>query len=217
MRRGLALTEILLCSSICAMMLLAIGITFRASVQSYRDNTERNMLVTEGRIALRQMVTDIRLADAHGPVNDTINPNATTEFASGLTIENGGVQILKRQPDADEPSINPNSPSTWVTITYRHDPATLTITRSRQVGVNQPQVVTIARYVQRLLVRLEPARSAANIASGDTSFDILLRAVVSLELANRDASGQRQIAHGNGAITTRMLDAAVPRKNFAGI
>ena len=52
-RRGLALIEVLICSSISAMLLTATAIAFRKapSVMAYRDNNDRNITLSEGRIA----------------------------------------------------------------------------------------------------------------------------------------------------------------------
>jgi len=215
--RGLALVEILICSSIAAMMLTATALAFRSGIQSYHDNTERNMMVTSGRTALRQIIQEIRTSDAHGPVNDVSLPNATTLFASGQTIECSGMQMLKRMPDIDDPQIIPANPSTWVTLTYTYNSTTKEITKTRQIGVQTPTSMVAASYVQSFLVRMEPTRSAANIAAGDTSFDILLRAVVTLQLANRDAAGKLLNNQGSGSTSLRLIDAAMPRKNFAGL
>jgi len=214
--RGLSLVEILLCVAIAAMMLLATGIAFRASVMSYRDNTERNLLTSTGRNVLNKIIAEIRQADAHGPVNDSTLPNATTLFASGQITENAGIQLLKKQPDTDDPNIVPGNSNTYVLITYSYDPATFRILRTRSAaGVTTTD--TVADYVQDFKVRMEPVRSAANVAAGNTSFDLLLRAVVFISLDNTDANGKMLNTQGNGLITTRLIDAAVPRKNFAGL
>lgn len=217
-RRGLALIEILICASICAMMLTATAVAFRASVQAYRDNTDRNMLISNGRIAMRQLIGEIRQADAHGPVNDTLVPNAVTLFASGQTIENTGIVIMKSQPDASEPNIIPSATynPTWVQLTWQFDPVKNQITRTRFTnGASVTSVV--ANYVQDFKVRMEPARSAANVAAGIASYDLLLRAVVTMTLQNVDANGKMIDNQGTTFVSERMVDAAVPRKNFNGL
>jgi len=215
-RGGLALIELLICSSICAMMLTATAVAFRASVQSYRDNTDRNMLLSNGRTAMRQIINEIRQADAHGPVNDTLVPNATTLFASGQTIENTGIQYLKTQPDAADPAIVPGNSATYVLITWQYDPVNKQINRTR--SVNGVAVTAVAaNYVQDFKVRMEPARSAANVASGNTSFDLLLRAVVTMTLQNVDSTGKMLTNQGTTFVIERLVDAAVPRKSFSGL
>jgi Tfp pilus assembly protein PilW len=216
-RRGLALIEVLICSSIAAMMLTATAVAFRASVGAYRDNTDRNILLSHGRIAMRQLINEIRQADVHGPINDADVPNADTLFASGLTTENGGIQMLKKQPDADEPNIVAGDANTYVHITWQYDPANKCITRTRSVGSGAGVTSTIALYVQDFNVRMEPARSAANVASGSPSFDLLLRAVVTMTMQNLDGSGKMIFNQGTGQVTERIVDAAVPRKNFSGL
>jgi Tfp pilus assembly protein PilW len=216
-RRGLALVEVLICSSVAAMMLTATAIAFRASVGAYRDNTDRNILLSHGRLAMRQLINEIRQADAHGPVNDTATPNADVQFASGLTTENGGLRMVKQQPDADEPAIVAGNASTYVYITWQYDAANHCITRTRSVGGGAGVTSTIALYVQEFNVRMEPARSAANVLSGNPSFDLLLRAVVTMTLRNVDDNGKMIFNQGNGLVTERIIDAAVPRKNFSGL
>ena len=215
--RGLSLVELLLCASIAAMMLTATGVAFRASVQAYRDNTDRNMLLAHGRVAMRQMISEIRQADAHGPINDANVPNAVTLFAAGQTIENGGIQILKKQPDADDPNIVPGNSGTWVLITWQFDSANKQITRSRSVGGGAMTTDVIAKYVQDLKVRMEPARSPTNVATGNPSFDLLYRAVVTMVLQDVDGTGNRALITGTNFVTERLVDAAVPRKNFSGL
>src|SRR3954469_9000161 len=150
--RGLALIELLICSSICAMMLTATAVAFRASVQSYRDNTDRNMLISNGRNAMRQIISEIRQSDAHSPINDALVSNATTLFASGQTIENTGIQCLKTQPDADEPAASVANP---VLITWQFDATNRQVTRTRSVGAASSTVV-VANFVQDFKVRMEP-------------------------------------------------------------
>lgn len=215
-RRGLALIEVLICSTIAAMLLTATAVAFRASVMSYRDNNDRNILVSEGRIAMRQLIQEIRQADLHGPINDATVNNATTLFAAGNIVENGGIQIMKTSADADDPGIVTSNSGTHVLITWQYDAANRRITRSKSIGGGTPVVTNACSFVQEFKVRLEPGRSAAHVASGDPNYDILTRAVVSIAMQNVDASGKMQWAQGNGLIVTRFVDAAVPRKYFAG-
>lgn len=212
--RGLSLVEVLVCAAIAAMMLLATGVAFRASVMAYRDSSERNLLIGAGRGALVQMIGEIRQADAHAPINDAVMPTATTQFAMGQVVENGGIQMLKKQPDAEDPEIVPGAPGTYVLITYRHDAVNRQVVRTRYAGGTTTTEV-VARYVQEFKVRMEPVRSAANAYAGNTSFDLLLRAVVSMTLANVDGTGKRAVAEGSGLVTVRLVDAAVPRKSFS--
>ena len=214
--RGLALVEVLICSFICAMLLTATAVAFRASVMAYRDNTDRNILLSQGRIAMRQLIGEIRQADVHGPVNDAAVPNAVTLFAQGQTIENSGIQILKNQPDADDPGIIPGNSATYVLITWTYDSGNLQLDRTRSVGGGAAVTAVMASYVQSFQVRMEPGRSAANVASGNPNYDILTRAVVSMTMQNVDATGKMEFNQGSGQVTERIIDAAVPRKNFSG-
>jgi hypothetical protein len=216
-RRGLALIEVLLCSSIAAMMLTATAVAFRASVGVYRDNTDRNILLGHGRTALRQIIHEMRQADVHFPMNSTSNPNAETLFGSGQVVEVSGIQLLKKHADPDDPNIVTGTSSTWVLLKWEYNAANQTITRSRTVNNVQGPAVVIAQYVKEFKVRMEPTRSAANLASGNTSFDLMLRGVVSILMQNADASGTTILKQGHGLVTERLIDAAVPRRNFAGL
>ncbi len=215
-RRGLALIEVLLCASISALLLTATAVAFRSSVMAYRDNNDRNILVSEGRIMMRQMIQEIRQADQHGPINDATLPNATTLFAAGNPVENSGITFIKNQPDSDDPNIVPGNSTTYVLITWQFDPTHFQVTRTRSVGGGTPTTAIMCSFVQDFKVRLEPGRSAANVTSGNPAYDIMTRAVVSMAMQNVDTSGNMQWAQGNGLVTTRMIDAAVPRKYFAG-
>ncbi|HVT83063.1 MAG TPA: hypothetical protein VHM90_20665 [Phycisphaerae bacterium] len=215
-RRGLALIEVLICSSISAMLLTATAVAFRSSVMAYRDNNDRNIMVSEGRIAMRQIIQEIRQADSHGAINDTAVPNATSLFKAGTVVENSGLWLIKSQADSDDPSIVSSNPSTWVTITYQYDPGNFRITRTRQVGGGTATTSVACVFVQDFKVRLEPGRSAAHVSSGNPDYDMLNRAVVSLTMQNVDATGKMQWAQGNGQVVTRIIDSAVPRKFFAG-
>jgi hypothetical protein len=166
---------------------------------------------------MRQLITEIRQGDEHKPVNDDAAPNARGVFEAGLTIENGGIEIKKTSPDADEPDIDPLDPSTFVTLTWQYEPVKQCITRTRTVGGANATTTTVALYVQEFLVRMEPVRSPENIISGKLSFDLLQRAVVTMTLRNQDATGKMQFNQGNGLVTERIIDAAVPRKNFSGL
>ncbi len=198
------------------MLLTATAVAFRSSIMAYRDNTDRNLLLSQGRIAMRQLITEIRQADAHGPVNDAAVPNATTLFAQGLATENTGIQFLKNQPDADDPAITPGNASTYVLITWSFDPVHYQLTRTRSVGAGTPVTAVMANFVQDFKVRMEPGRSAANVAGGNPNYDILTRAVVNMALQNVDATGKTQFNQGSGLVTERLIDAAVPRKNYSG-
>jgi hypothetical protein len=209
-RRGLALVEVLICSSIAAMMLTATAIAFRASIGAYRDNSDRNILLSHGRIAMRQLINEIRQADVHGALDDALVPNASYQFAGGLTTENGGIVMTKQRPDADEPNVLVGNKNTWVHITWQLDAANHRITRTRSVGISgAPDTSTVALYVQDFKVRMEPAC----VASGN----VLLRAVVTMTMRNDDGNGKMLFNQGNGLVTERIIDAAVPRKNFSGL
>jgi hypothetical protein len=214
--RGLALMEVLICSSIAAMLLTATAVAFRSSVMVYRDNTDRNILLSQGRVAMRQLITEIRCADVHGPINDAAVPNAVTLFATGLTTENSGIQFLKTQPDTEDPAVIPGNSATYVLITWAFDPVHFQLDRTRSVGGGASTTTVMANYVQSFQVRMEPGRSAANVASGNPSYDILTRAIVSMSMQNADATGKMQFNQGSGLVTERIIDAAVPRKNFSG-
>jgi Tfp pilus assembly protein PilW len=216
-RRGLALIEVLLCSTIAAMMLTATAVAFKASVGVYRDNTDRNILLSHGRTAMRQIINEMRQADVHGPINDANTPNAVTLFAAGQVVEVSGIQLLKKQPDQDDPGIVNGNSNTYVLLVWQYNSAAKTITRTRSVGAGAATTATIAKYVQDFKVRMEPARSAANIAAGNTSYDLMLRGVVSILMQNQDSSGKMIFAQGNGTATERIIDAAVPRRNFSGL
>lgn len=215
-RRGLALIELLLCASISVMLLTATGVAFKASVMAYRDNTDRNMLLSQGRVAMRQMIAEIRQADQHSPINDATVTNAITLFAQGQTTENSGIQLLKMQPDGLDPGIVAGNAATYVLITWNYDATHFQLTRTRTVGAGTPVTAVMASYIQSFAVRMEPGRSAANVASGNPTYDILTRAVVSMSMQNADATGKMINNQGNGNVVERIIDAAVPRKNFSG-
>jgi Tfp pilus assembly protein PilW len=216
-RRGLALPEVLVCMTIATMLLTATAVAFNASVHSYRDNQERNQLLSNGRIALRQIVGDIRVADAHAPVNDSGTPNATALFAAGTATETTGLQMIYNTPSADYPGISTSNTATWVYVKYRLNTTNKTLEVTRQVGTGTAVTTVAARYVQDFKVRMEPTRSAANIYAGNPTYDILLRAVVSFTLQNVDGNGKMLNNQGNQDVTVRLTDAAMPRKAFAGL
>jgi hypothetical protein len=64
---------------------------------------------------------------------------------------------------------------------------------------------------------MEPTRSASNVATGNTSFDLMLRGVVSMVMQNADSTGEAIYNQGNAITTERLIDAAVPRRNFSGL
>jgi prepilin-type N-terminal cleavage/methylation domain-containing protein len=212
-RRGLALTEVLICVAIAAMLLTATGLAFHASINSYRDNTDRNLLVAEGRIAMRQLITDIRQGDSHVPYESAAASSFTHQ---GLTIDNTGIVIQKRHPDSDDPSINPTSSSTWVLVTWRFDSANRNVIRERTANGTTTTTMT-AKFVQDFTIHMEPARSPDNVRAGNTDFDLLLRAVVNMTLQNMDANGKLFNNQGSGDVVERLIDSAVPRRNFAGL
>lgn len=216
-RRGLALPEVLICLTICSLLLTATAVAFNASVHSYRDNQERNQLLSNGKLALRQMVRDIRIADSHAPINDTIQANATTLFAAGTATENSGIQLVFSTPSGDFPSVSSSNNATWVYLKYAFNSTNKTIELTKQVGNQTPVTTTVARYVQDFRVRMEPARSTANVYSGNATYDILLRGVVSITLQNVDANGKMINNQGNQDVTIRLTDAAMPRKAFSGL
>ena len=125
--------------------------------------------------------------------------------------------MTKEQPDTEEPNVVASNQNTWVHITWQYDAANHRITRTRSVGSGSGVTSTIALYVQDFKVRMEPARSAANVASGNGSFDLLLRAVVTMTMRNTDDNGKLIFNQGSGLVTERIVDAAVPRKNFSGL
>ena len=209
--------ELLLCSTIATLLLMATAVAFRATVMAYRDNTDRNLLLSQGRVAMRELIGDVRQADAHGPVNDAAAPNAVTLFAQGNIIENSGIQYLKTRPDPSEPSIVPGNAATYVLVTWQYDAPNLRITRTRSVGGGTPVTSVMANYIQDFKVRLEPGRSSANVTAGNPNYDILTRAVVAITMQNVDATGKMLFNQGNGLVTERILDAVVPRKNFPGL
>jgi Tfp pilus assembly protein PilW len=201
--RGLSLFELLLCVSIGAMMLLATGIAFRASVMAYRDNTDRNMLISQGRTAMRQIISEIRQGDGHAPYTSSVS----AQFSAGQTVDDLGITITKTQPDVDDPSIVPGTQSTWVVISWSYDAAKQQILRKRalwgQTGVSS----VIAQYVQSFNVHMEPLSAGSNV---------LQRAVVTIALRDVDASGKIALNQGSGLVTERLIDSAVPRKFFTG-
>jgi hypothetical protein len=215
--RGLALIEVLICATIASMMLTATAVTFRASVGAYRDNSDRNMLMSHGRIAMRQIIDEIRQGDRHQPLNDTAYPNAQDVFKAGLATEYDSIEITKTRKDASEKDIDSNDPSTYVTLTWQFDPVKRCLTRTRTVGGSNPTTTTIALYVQDFKIRMEPSRSAAHVLAGNPDFDLLLRAVVTITLQNVDGTGHMQFSQGSGQVVERIIDAAVPRKNYSGL
>ncbi len=116
----------------------------------------------------------------------------------------------------DEPGIVVGVPSTYVSITWSYDTTNKQILRTRAVnGVSKSQVMV--SYVQDFKVHMEPVRSLANVQAGLTTFDLLLRAVVTMQLQTVDSNGKLALNQGSGLVIERLVDAAVPRKNFAGL
>jgi len=154
-RRGLALIEILICASIASMMLTATAIAFRASMGAYRDNSDRDMLMSHGRLAMRQLVNEIRQADSHRPVNDVDVPNAQNVFKAGLTTEMAASRLPKLAR-CRRTQYCPGDDSTKVVLTWQYDPIKRCITRTRTVGGANATTTTVALYVQDFKVRMNP-------------------------------------------------------------
>jgi len=207
---GLALIELLVCSSICAMMLTATAVAFRASVMAYRDNSDRNILLSSGRIAMRQLIYEIRAGDSFAPALDTAMPSIGGQFAGGQVTEGIGITICKSKPDHDEPNIVPSDPRTFVNLTWTFDAPNSQVTRQRTVLNSGTTITTMAGFVQDFKVRMEP------VATTPTTFT-LQRAIVTIKLQNVDINGKMIFNQGNGQAVERIIDAAVPRKNFAGL
>jgi Tfp pilus assembly protein PilW len=216
-KRGLALPEVLICLTVCSLLLTATALAFSASVHSYRDNQDRNQLLSNGKLALKQIIRDIRVADAHAPINDSAQTNATTLFAAGTATENSGIQVVFKTPSQEYPSVSASNSATWVYLKYSFNSTNKTIEITKQVGNGTPVTTTAARFVQDFRVRMEPARSTANVYSGNATYDILLRGVVTISLQNVDANGKMIDKQGNQDVTVRLTDAAMPRKAFSGL
>ena len=113
--------------------------------------------------------------------------------------------MTKTQPDADEPNIVAGNSNTYVYITWQYDTVNHCITRTRSVGSGGGVVSTIALYVQDFNVRMEPARSAANVASGSVSFDLLLRAGVTMTMRTTKRTNLRKTSQNPATKTTTTL------------
>jgi hypothetical protein len=122
-----------------------------------------------------------------------------------------------KTPSQDYPSVSAGNSATWVYLKYAFNSDAKTIELTKQVGNGTPTTVTVARFVQDFRVRMEPARSTTNVYSGNPTYDILLRAVVTMTLQNVDASGKMIDNQGNQDVVIRLTDAAMPRKSFSGL
>jgi len=215
-RRGLSLPEVLLCATISALLLTACGVAFKASFASYRAHQERQSLMAIGRTTLARLARDIRASDLHGPINTANQATVSSQFAAGTMTDTPGIQMIKQTADADDPSVNAAVSTTWVLYTYQFSAATHTITLTRTVnGVST--TVTLAPCVSDFHVYMTPTRSATNVLTGNPTYDILLRATLSITLTNRDGSNNKVIQDGDGVESERFIEAAMPRKTFTGL
>jgi Tfp pilus assembly protein PilW len=213
-RRGLGLVELTVCMTISAMLLTATGVAYQAGFQAYRVDEERAVLLSSGQLGMAQLLDDIRNADAHAPLNSAAQSAVNASFAAGTLTNCPGIALLKQNPDNNFPNINPATPSTWVTINYRWDSTSDTLYRDVIVGNGTPTTTVVSPYMQTLNISLQGTRSATNITTGNPNCDILLRAVVQMNLANVDATGKKVYREGSTEAVIRLTGAAMPRKNF---
>jgi len=224
--RGLSLVEILLCLGIGSMLLTALGVTFFASFNSYRDGLERGQLLNAGRTFLGTITRDTRMSDSHNAYDSDgtrcgvvqnqfvsgIMPGYPT---SGLSAAGGsgvvGLQMVKTHSDTQDPAASVANP---VTITYWFDAANQRVLATRQVGltVGAPQVV--CTYVQNFQVYLQPIYLPYDPSTGAPAAWALERAVFVVTLANRNANGQKIVAMAGQKLQLVMTDAAMPRHGF---
>ncbi len=226
-RAGLSLIEVLVCLMISTMLLTAMGVTYVASFNSYRDAQERGGLIAQGRGVMRHMLADIRMSDVHGPY-DPASATLSTEQAqfnlqimpgtptSGLPGSGGtgvhGIQMIKTHADSQDPNASTANP---ITITYWLDSAHYQILATRQAGAAAATPTVVCSGVQNFQVFMQPVYVPANPATGAAGGVALLRAVVKLTLVNSNGSGGTVLQGAGRALTITMTDAAMPRKGFA--
>jgi hypothetical protein len=228
-RRGLGLIEVLLCVTISSLLLSAVAFAFRASFNSFKDAQQRGQMLNSVRGGLYQITADIRAADAAAPYDPTSsiaalensqfnnqvvpgNPTPGLPSAGGTGVL--GIQLLKTHADPRDPGASSANP---VIITYWLDAPSRTVYMTRQSGSATPTPFPICRFVQSMQVYMQPLYVPPNPQARTSASIICRRVVVTLTLANKDASGDRILSDGNQELTLTFTDSAVPRKSFPGI
>lgn len=224
-RGGFTVIELLLAASITAMLLTVAAVAFNASFASFKDNHERAVLLTTGRQFMFELIEEIKSASSHEAIAATVDQQATisANFAKGITTTTPGIRVLKKYPDMWDRDITPptlsnanNGSDTWVTRTYKYNADKKQIIMVRQVGTQEEEApVVVADFVDEFRVVMEPTRSQQQIDYGKKDCDILFRATIHMMLKNQDADGNRIDSDGNGKVTLRLTDAAMPRKTFS--
>jgi prepilin-type N-terminal cleavage/methylation domain-containing protein len=223
-RRGLGMVELMICLSISSLLLTFVAMTFQSSFNSYRDSQERGQMLNAARGAMKQIIEDIRMADAGGPYdpNASTMSNENTQFNSQTmpgsptpgvggsgTI---GIQLAKTHADAIDPTASAAHP---VLITYWYASGTQQIMMTRQSSA-ATITAPVCNFVQSFQVFIQPVYVPANAALGISAGVVMQRAVVTMSLANMDANG-KQIITGGQKLTLTFSDAATSRKNFGGV
>jgi hypothetical protein len=218
--RGLSLVEVMVCTSLMAMLFLAVGIFFRASLAAYRDHQQRSTMLWGGRRFLQDITAALRVSDDAAPYDPTaaISTSINRQYQAGgmpgypdagLSSDGGdgvaGIQILKQHPDRDDPNASPANP---VILTYWFDKPNRRVLMKRQQSGTTSDAQVVCTCVQSMAIYMQPA-------PGSAAGRALRRAVVQISLANRDAQGNPILAGGGQDLTLTLADAAWPRRNFA--
>jgi hypothetical protein len=211
----------MICSSIMAILFLAVGVFFHGSLNAYRDSQQRSTMLWGAREFMQHCAAAIRVSDYAAPYDPTPSVASTLNYQfqnggvpgyphAGLPTSGGsgtaGIQILKQHPDSDDPTASPTNP---IIVTYWFDAPHRQILSTRQQGTNAASApVVVCSCVQSVAFYLQPA-------PGTASGRALRRAVIQISLANRDANGNAILQWGGQNLTLDLAEAAWPRRNFA--
>lgn len=184
--RGLSISEVLISLAITSMLLTAIAAAFHSSSQIITENDEFFRATQAGRVALNQMLTEIRRAD-NVPARDSIVQATATN--PQFTVQGIAANLLPVSRPLDAHM------SQEYMRYYRYDPATKRLLLYFQ---NQNGQVT-AEYPLASNVQQSPF--SWDEAPGSDNSIIASRVSVALE-----------IAVGNNRI--RLSGSAVPRRSI---
>jgi hypothetical protein len=224
--RGVGIFAVLICVSLSSILITAAAVTFRASYDSINGIQHRGQILNAARNSLHQIAADIRAADSarpHDPtatiaVDELLQFNAQTvpgHPTPGLPSAGGtgvlGIQLVKTQADARDPSATPESP---VIIHYWLDTTDQKIYMTRKIGNTTPTPHAVCSLVSSLQIYMQPLIIPANPQSKASPSIVCGRVVVRLSLATHDENGHRILPDSAQNLVLTFTHSAIPRKSL---
>jgi prepilin-type N-terminal cleavage/methylation domain-containing protein len=187
-RRGLGLIELLVSLSISAALLTAVAVAIDAAFKSYQINQEQSMLTQRARLALYRLLTSIRTLDTHQPYTAA----CVTSFSKGTPVTDSGISMY-----------DDNN----VLISYMLDAP------SHELRVIHGGVTNVLlRGVTAFSVKMEPMKSAQSVKTGSQTYDLLMRATVTVTLATNSKTSMASETTGKQTVT--ISSSVMPRRNI---